>query len=1485
MKRTLYLFTLLALTMIIPGIRQAAAAPNMAAVYCLTMGYTYDVRTDKQGAQEGICRFPDGVEAGDWDFYKGKTAHKYSYCERYGFETIHDAAEYKSYTYSRAACVTRNPDGSIAQKISLTDFMNMHGDAMAAPAARMPRDVSDSPETCTVGPLTSLRGAPVSFDWRNNGGHSYIGEVRNQGDCGSCYSFGATAAAEGAYNITLDLYDGDTSDFSEAFMAFCLSQYYSGFGGCDGADYTYSELQSLIDYGTVNESVYPYNDYAQSCPSGMMNNPRIQFENWGRVGCNSIEAIKTAIMTYGVVDAAVLVEGNFESYDQGVYSDSNTSCNASPCSDATTNHAISLVGWGNDSVKGDYWILRNSWGPSWGENGYMRIAVTSARVACSVAYIEYGNSPLVVTGSVTNLASTGATLNGTVNPRGLSTSYYFQYGTTTSYGMTTTTTAAGSGSSAVTVSKAITGLQSERTYHYRLVASSSGGTTYGSDATFTTTGQPQLPSAVTLAAGNVKSSSATLNASVNPHNSTTTYYFEYGISVAYGHTTVAAALDPVNTAFAVSLRAADLMPQTLYHFRVVATNELGTVRGSDLNFTTTTAPILEEDFEGGVMPDDWQNSTASSQGWFITNDGSSQYFTVPDHTVYACANDDMANDDGSMDYLITPELSFSGYTDVYMTFYSYFTGDYNQTATVRVSTNGGSTWNAVATVASSNVWSERTVDLSAYDGVGSVMIAFHSNDAGDWASGWAVDDILVDGTPGAVVTVGAPVFNPPPGTVSAGQAVTITSSTAGAWIYYTTDGSNPNWGSTQYSTPVVIQQTTTLKAVAYTSTATSTITTGVYTVSVVCTCSGVSACCDGCSPINVGGACGDQSSTTCDRPNTCDAAGVCQSNYQPSTVVCRQAISDCDVTEYCNGSGGCPSNTIRPQGTACGSSRDTACDNPDTCDAQGHCLSNFESSATMCRTAASACDVAEYCDGAGACPVDVFAAAGVACGSQVDNMCNHADACDGSGVCLANFEPATTVCRAATSECDIAEYCNGTGGCPANGYKAAGTACGSNRDTVCDNPDTCNGNGVCSDNVESAGLLCRQSAGECDVAEYCDGAGACPSNAFAAEGTACGSQTSGVCDRPDACDAAGTCQENHASTDTLCREAAGLCDTAEYCNNVGQCPENSWVADGTLCDDGMECTQNDRCSNGLCMGSTADCDDDNECTIDGCSDIDGSCTHEPVPDWRTCGTDAESPMACFSGECETMAAGDDCTAVPSLVIGQDYSGSLSGYHRYRDPDGSCVGTIPEGPDVFHAVVVNPDTTYVVEAHSDSGSGIALALYLQCGSDTPCFAGAYGEGTAMVGDLLMHDAATLYIQVLGSAYEDTYTLKIAEQTVVDGDVDAEDVEGETDQVADGDTDAVDGDTEGVDADNDIVDIDEAEATDSADGDSIVDGDDDATDTVAETVDSDTIEHDAADTVDTAKPVVTDTSVGGCAAAGGWMMLAAMAILGLRRRKRR
>ncbi len=227
-------------------------------------------------------------------------------------------------------------------------------------------------------------------------------------------------------------------------------------------------------------------------------------------------------------------------------------------------------------------------------------------------------APTVTTDAASGVGTTTATFNGTVNANNGSTTVTFEYGTTTGYG--TAVTAAQSpatGTGNTTVSKAVSGLVPNTTYHYRAVGVNGGGTTNGVDRTFTTAQAP--PEATTNAASGVTTTGATLNGTVNANNLSSTVTFEYGTDTNYG-TTVTAAQSPVtgtsNTT--VSKAITGLVSNTTYHYRVIGVNGAGTTNGADQTFTTlTAAPTVTTDAASGVG-----TTTATFNGTVNANNGS-----------------------------------------------------------------------------------------------------------------------------------------------------------------------------------------------------------------------------------------------------------------------------------------------------------------------------------------------------------------------------------------------------------------------------------------------------------------------------------------------------------------------------------------------------------------------------------------------------------------------------------------------------------------------------------------------------------------------------------------------------------------------------------------------------------------------------------------------------------------------------------------------
>jgi len=219
----------------------------------------------------------------------------------------------------------------------------------------------------------------------------------------------------------------------------------------------------------------------------------------------------------------------------------------------------------------------------------MRVAVLVLALLVPAAAVAAG-PPSATTGSATNVTQSGATVTGTVDPQGMATTYRFEYGTSSSYGLQTAEVDAGSGTGAVDASADLSGLTTDTTYHYRVVATNAAGVTRGADRTLKTAAAPGPPGASTGSARNVTAVSARLAASVDPNGRATTYHFEYGTSTSYGKRTAEAGAGSGQSARSVSAAISGLSPNTRYHCRVVASNDAGVVRGRDRSFVTLRNP-------------------------------------------------------------------------------------------------------------------------------------------------------------------------------------------------------------------------------------------------------------------------------------------------------------------------------------------------------------------------------------------------------------------------------------------------------------------------------------------------------------------------------------------------------------------------------------------------------------------------------------------------------------------------------------------------------------------------------------------------------------------------------------------------------------------------------------------------------------------------------------------------------------------------------
>jgi len=190
---------------------------------------------------------------------------------------------------------------------------------------------------------------PDSHDWRY-----VMGSVKNQGQCGSCWAFGAVGAVEAQWTIA----GNDAEILSEQMLVDCA------YGDCDGGWVDDAFDTIMAKNGDCTEADYPYhatNGYTCKSFTPVVN---IAGYNFVDVYYDGIDTLAESIYNNGPHAVYVYANEAFQRYDSGIFDDY-------ACSTSSYNHAVINVGY--DKTEG-YWLIRNSWSTSWGESGHIRMA-------------------------------------------------------------------------------------------------------------------------------------------------------------------------------------------------------------------------------------------------------------------------------------------------------------------------------------------------------------------------------------------------------------------------------------------------------------------------------------------------------------------------------------------------------------------------------------------------------------------------------------------------------------------------------------------------------------------------------------------------------------------------------------------------------------------------------------------------------------------------------------------------------------------------------------------------------------------------------------------------------------------------------------------------------------------------------------------------------------------------------------------------------
>ena len=200
---------------------------------------------------------------------------------------------------------------------------------------------------------SAATSAPASLDWRQKGA---VTSVKDQGQCGSCWTFSSTGASEGAWAIAT----GKLLDLSEQQLVDCATGVSYGSHGCNGGQMEGAD-KYLIANGQCSLASYPYTAADGKCKTC---SPVAQFTSCSDVKPNDQISLKGAV-ALGPVSVAIEADTRyFQSYTGGIL-------DASTCG-TTLDHGVLITGYGTDNGK-KYWTVKNSWSSTWGEQGYVRI--------------------------------------------------------------------------------------------------------------------------------------------------------------------------------------------------------------------------------------------------------------------------------------------------------------------------------------------------------------------------------------------------------------------------------------------------------------------------------------------------------------------------------------------------------------------------------------------------------------------------------------------------------------------------------------------------------------------------------------------------------------------------------------------------------------------------------------------------------------------------------------------------------------------------------------------------------------------------------------------------------------------------------------------------------------------------------------------------------------------------------------------------------
>ncbi|XP_073109188.1 senescence-specific cysteine protease SAG39-like [Elaeis guineensis] len=261
-----------------------------------------------------------------------------------------------------------NRAGNRKYKLGLNQFADMTNEEVKASHLGF-KPMRFTKSTTGSFQYANLTDVSDSIDWRTKGA---VTPIKNQGQCGCCWAFSSVAAIEGITQINT----GKLVSLSEQQLVDCDVS--DGNNGCSGGLMTRA-FQYVIDNGGITtEDNYPYMANDGTCDTDKASSSAATISGYQNVPANDESSLLQAVSKQPV---SVGIEGSgqdFQQYSSGIFT--------GPCG-TNIDHAVTAVGYGTAEDGTKYWLLKNSWGTTWGENGYMRLlrGIDDAEGLCGIA--------------------------------------------------------------------------------------------------------------------------------------------------------------------------------------------------------------------------------------------------------------------------------------------------------------------------------------------------------------------------------------------------------------------------------------------------------------------------------------------------------------------------------------------------------------------------------------------------------------------------------------------------------------------------------------------------------------------------------------------------------------------------------------------------------------------------------------------------------------------------------------------------------------------------------------------------------------------------------------------------------------------------------------------------------------------------------------------------------------------------------------------